>query len=215
MKKLICLVLTGTMLLGYCGYALATDVVASENVGEVKAQVYTVNPANQVSTDAGVIGAEGNVVTFADEASVIGEIGCSVIEDYTVCETTLVPIDDTTYNIVAPNGEVIAVYSTEPTASARGSWRYSFTAQSNQIVGSDDPVSSYVGFKITFNMKFSSKGASQIGVWSVDDNMFYKAFDASEDLSGTITVVKDLGDISFSVWNCSDHTITYSGTFSY
>lgn len=216
MKKVIVMILAGIMLLGCCGFAVATDATKPENVGEMKAQTFAVNLGDQVSVSTdGVVGTEENVSAFAVGATETGSVGFSVIEDYTVCDTTLVPIDDTTYNIVAPNGEVIAVYSTEPEASSRASWRYSFTVPNYGIVGSDDPVSSYVGFKMNFTMTFSSKGASQVGVWCVDDKVFYKAFDASDDFSGTITFTKDLGDVAFAVWNISGHTITYSGTLSY
>ena len=213
MKKIVGVMLTGLMIVSCISPALAANAT-DENSGKVEAQSYEVV---KVAYKNAVTGVESEFTTF--DANVgTGRIGSNELslEDYTVCATTLVPIDDTTYNIVTPTGEVIATYSTEaPDVSTYGTWRYSWTAEDGQLVGSDDPVSSYEGFQMSFTMNFSSSGSSKIGLIAVDDNVFYPVFDKSNSFSGTITCNKDLGDVAFAVENNSGHGITYSGTLSY
>lgn len=210
MKKFLGLLLMSVMLLGIVP-ANAANTAEDKSVGMVDVQNYTI-----FDVTGGMLGVTGSVSTCEASAAVVGTLeSIENFEDYAICETTLVAIDDTTYNIVAPNGEVIGVYDAKPVATTRGSWDYSWTVKAGQLVGSDSYVSSYNGLEMSFTMYFSSKGDSEIGIIAVEDRIFYKVFDRDDSFSGTITFSKDLGDVAFAISNCSGHTITYSGTLSY
>lgn len=211
MKKsglMACLMIAGSII------SASAINMSTVSVGKVGVQNYEIA---HVATE-GVSGCEDAITTVDVDVDNVneGKIGGNVAyKNYTVCETSLVPISDTTYNIVTPDGEVIATYDTTPSdVSVYGTWRYSWSSENDQIVGSDDPVQSYNGFKMDFTMNFSSKGTSEIGVMS-NDSVFYKVFDKNNSFNGTITFSKDIGKVALVVWNRSGHSITYSGTLTY
>lgn len=184
--------------------AMAATADHTDAAGYVGGRSYEFNSAVNAEgrSDLGVVG----------QVDADGEVGFS---GYTVCETTLVPIGDHTYQIATEDDRVIGIYEEGPVVIPRGGGQFSWTANAGQSRCSDTPVESYDGFEISFSVSFSRSGSTRVGFGAVEEGVFYTIFTKTSGFSGTITFYESHGPVVFGFCNDSDHSITYSGSFSY
>lgn len=134
--------------------------------------------------------------------------------DYAVSAAVVTALDDNTYQIATSDGDVFAIYSTNPSKASRATWPINWTAGSNEIKTDNNTFSTYNGLAINFDVKFSRQGTSYIGVAFHDSKVFEVAFIEDVGMGGSITFTKNMGLASFAIQNKTVYPITYTGSYS-
>lgn len=134
--------------------------------------------------------------------------------DYTVSAAVVTAIDDNTYQIATSDGDVFAIYSTDPSKASRATWPINWIASSNEIKTDNNSFSTYDGFAINFDFRFSRQGTSYIGVALHDSRVFEVILIKDAGMAGSITFTRNMGSASFAIQNKTVYPITYTGTYS-
>ena len=134
--------------------------------------------------------------------------------DYAVSAAVVTAIDDNTYQIATSDGNVFAIYSTEPSKTSRATWPINWTVSSNEIKSDNNTFSTYDGLTINFDVKFSRQGTSYIGVALHDSKVFQVVFIEDAGMGGSIEFKQNMGSASFAIQNKTVYPITYTGSYS-
>ena len=212
MKKLLGLTIVATMLLTCTANAFATPrasdiAIEGENSGK---EFFIADNAALLSS----CNVEGERTQGTDEAS-MPDKQRDTVKEY-ICET--VAIDENTYEIVKPDGEVVAICSmlqdedAVNLAAENPSWSIDWTAAAGHRGYGSNRFNVFDGFTFFYNLKLSPAGDSYIGYYAVNENTYYWVHSASDSITAFITFLNN-NYVSFAVKNNSDHTINYSGSY--
>lgn len=156
-----------------------------------------------------------NSVEFEEKKSnSIAEIESYDISDFSVCETTLIPTDDNTYQVVTEDGQLIATTTLFPEVPYQD-FEYCWHLMAGQTKIGTTTVDSYKGMTIDYTVTFSRSGNTWVGLAVYDEKTVYTLQEANNSFSARTTIQKNLGPVSFAIMNNCDHEITYSGTISF
>lgn len=134
--------------------------------------------------------------------------------DYTVSAAVVTALDDNTYQIATSDGEVFAIYSTEPSKTPRATWPINCTLGSDQRYVDQNTFSTYDGLTINFDLKFSRQGTTYIGVALHDSKVFQVVFVKDVGMGGSMEFTQSMGSASFAIQNKTVYPITYTGSYS-
>ncbi len=236
MKKLFSVLLAISLLGGLLGRALASSPSAAAGInydpseyddpnGSIAVNEYQVEFACDEITgtvsetgfimDGASNSAESEIRSFSQIPNIDEGISANCDYcDYTVSAAIVTALDDTTYQIATSDGEVFAIYSTAPSKVSRAAWPINWTASSNEIKTDNNTFSTYDGFAINFDVRFSRQGTSYIGVALHDSKVFEVVFIKDAGMAGNITFTKNMGSASFAIQNKTVYSITYTGAYA-
>lgn len=180
---------------------------------------YNTSSYNEVDYDPsdGVVldNAEGGIELASDNAGVALAANDDEISGYEEIEATVTPIDETHFQISTPDGVPLAVYNTDSNASSRATWRVNWAVVAGGRTADTARINSYAGLRFYLNITGSPSGPSKIGIAIHNSQTFYWIRDTANGIfGGDFTIAQNLGPISLAIKNTSNHTMTYTGTFS-
>ncbi len=218
-------------------HLMVMGVASAKSVNDVgtNGHVETSGSSYFISRDESAIGKAdliGEAEIFYDDEAAVDTIddqidgsGLSVYQleeiyyndrNCSVCETVMSPIDDTTYEVCTPDGEVLGILhldTDEGSATPYGLlFDTNWTVSSGSVGHTNLVVDAYSGTTISFNVKSDKTGSSRFGLYSYSDDKFYSITETwTDNAGGSFTLSKTYTDVTPAIWNMSDYSNTYTG----
>ena len=134
--------------------------------------------------------------------------------DYEHYEAETREISDGIYEILDPDGTVIAIYGKAVhTVQPRVGWEIDWTVDAGEYTGAKSRFESYDGLIFSYDIDFSRTGSSKIGYANHDKKTVTWVGESTDGFDGAFSFAKNVGSVSLAIKNNSSNTITYTGVY--